>query len=125
MYTKRRDEMSRAPIQVRTEVKEQLEILKGNMRCSSLQDVISKLIDNDVAAKEFERQVWQEKMDAAAQQKAECIMLGADRKARVVELRELLGLESDAITIDFLLDVFYMSDKIDRSIFMTWMQRAK
>lgn len=117
--------MSRAPIQVPTDLKEQLEILKGNMRCSSLPDVISKLIANDVAAKDFERQVRQERMDAAVQQKAECILLGEERKSRVTELKDLLGLESEAIAVDFLLDVFYMSDKIDRSIFMSWMAKER
>lgn len=117
--------MSRAPIQVPTDLKEQLEILKGSMRCSSLPDVISKLVANDVAAKEFERQVRQERIDAAAKQKAEFVLLGEERKSRVTELKDLLGLESEAIAIDFLLDVFYLSDKIDNRIFMQWMARSK
>lgn len=108
--------MSRAPIQVPIELKEQLEILKGKMRCSSLPEVISKLCIEKVEAEKFEREVRQERLEEAKRRKSEDIMLGEERKSQVTELKDQLGLSSDAFVIDFLLDVFYTTDKIDRSV---------
>lgn len=110
--------MSRSPIQVSDEVKEQLEILKTQMRCSSLSDVISKLCEKKVEAESFEVKVRHNTLEEAKRVKNECIMVGEQRKSQVVELKEQLGLGSEAYTIDFLLDVFWTSDKIDRSVLM-------
>lgn len=114
--------MSRTPIQVPIELKEELEGLKRELHCSSLPDVISRLIQEKERNATM-RKEEQKKMEAErARQNREDVNLGEERKLRLIEFQKEIGLASEGETIDFLIEVFQSTPQIGMNAFKAYVR---
>lgn len=114
--------MSRTPIQVPIELKEELEELKKELYCSSLHDVIVRLIQDREQNAE-NRKAQQKKIEAElARQNKEDVNLGEERKLRLIEFQNEIGLASEGEAIDFLLEVFQSTPQIGMNAFKAYVK---
>ncbi|MBG9568179.1 MULTISPECIES: hypothetical protein [Brevibacillus] len=114
--------MSRTPIQVPIELKEELEDLKRELHCSSLPDVIVRLIQDKNRNAEIRKEEQKKTEAERARQNREDVNLGEERKLRLIEFQNEIGLASEGETIDFLMEVFRSTPQIGMNAFKAYVK---
>lgn len=104
---------SRTPIQVPTELRDELNDMTDTMRVKTQYEVIQKLIA-------YHRRNEAEKIAQKAYQEANMVDIGGDMKAKFKEIKEDLGLRTDAGVLEFLADHYQGSLQLGMGSFDTY-----
>ncbi|BFH18312.1 hypothetical protein J6TS7_32340 [Paenibacillus dendritiformis] len=114
--------MSRTPIQVPIELKEELGELKKELHSSSLPDVISQLLAERNKNAVYRKEEHKNKEAEKQRQQREDVHLGEERKNRLIEFQRNIGLASESEAIDFLLEVFETTPQISMNAFKAYIR---
>lgn len=108
-------------MKVKDETKEKLEIIKTTYKVGSLSDAVEAILyDNAKLTQQIEK-MKQEKEQLSKQLDSDFIKAGTDRKEQLKAIAIDYSLIDQSEVIDLLLDVYYSTPTIDRTIFDKWM----
>ena len=104
---------SRTPIQVPTELRDELNEMSETLRVKTQYEVIQKLLA-------YYRRSEKEKNDLRAYQEQHMVDLGKDSKIRFKEIQQELGLRTEGAVFEFLGDCYHGSLQMPMVAFDTY-----
>ncbi|HAS7789863.1 hypothetical protein [Paenibacillus lactis] len=104
---------SRTPIQVPTELRDELNEMSDRLRVKTQYEVIQKLLA-------YYHRSEKEKNDLKAYQEQHMVDLGKDSKIRFKEIQQELGLRTEGAVFEFLADCYQGSMQMPMLAFETY-----
>jgi len=115
--------MSRITVNLQHETKERVTNLTAKYNRKNLSDGLDCLLDDYQAALRKIDNLQIEYTDYRNMIEANTVHVGEDSKTALLQLAKDFSLQKESDVIDMLLDVYYSSKSIDRTVFDKWMLR--